>query len=188
MEETVQEVASNSPWFAGAIMALIPMVGTIIVTILGKKELEREVARLEKITVEQKELIKSEVKLFENNIGQLNLAIESQLKGLKKYKEEQNFRKVLKPTDTVILLDNHGKQFHSIGFAKYLEKKMAHSRGRICFLIGGAHGFSEAMHNEFKDKVSLSEMTFSHQLIRLIFWEQLYRAIAIIKGLPYHND
>ncbi len=58
MEETVQEVASNSPWFAGAIMALIPMVGTIIVTILGKKELEREVARLEKITVEQKELIK----------------------------------------------------------------------------------------------------------------------------------
>jgi 23S rRNA (pseudouridine1915-N3)-methyltransferase len=103
-------------------------------------------------------------------------------------KEEQNFRKVLKPTDTVILLDNHGKAFHSIGFAKYLEKKMANSRGRICFLIGGAHGFSEAFHKEFKDKVSLSEMTFSHQIIRLIFAEQLYRAFTIINNEPYHNE
>jgi len=104
------------------------------------------------------------------------------------HKEEEQFRKALKPTDTVVLLDNHGTQFHSIAFAKYLEKKMANSRGRICFLIGGAHGFSEALHKEFKDKISLSEMTFSHQIIRLIFAEQLYRGFTIINNEPYHNE
>lgn len=103
-------------------------------------------------------------------------------------REEEMFRKALKPTDTVVLLDNHGKEFHSIGFAKFIEKKLVHSRGRICFLIGGAHGFSEKMHAEYKEKVSLSKMTFSHQIIRLIFAEQIYRAFTIIHNEPYHNE
>lgn len=103
-------------------------------------------------------------------------------------KEELLFRKALKDTDTVILLDNHGEQMDSVKFAKYMEKKMVHSRGRICFLIGGAYGFSSAMHNDYKEKISLSKMTFSHQIIRLIFAEQLYRAFTIIKNEPYHNE
>lgn len=103
-------------------------------------------------------------------------------------REEELFRKAMKPSDTVVLLDNHGKQFDSKGFAKFLEKKMANSRGRICFLIGGAYGFSESIHKEFKEKVSLSEMTFSHQIIRLIFAEQLYRGFTIINNEPYHNE
>ena len=103
-------------------------------------------------------------------------------------REEQQFFKVLKDSDTVILLDNHGKQMKSIPFANYLQKKLVHSRGRICFLTGGAYGFSQNMHNRYKEKLSLSEMTFSHQIIRLIFAEQLYRAFTILNHEPYHNE
>ena len=103
-------------------------------------------------------------------------------------REESLFRKAIKETDTVILLDNHGVQMDSMKFAKYIEKKLVHSRGRICFLIGGAYGFSEQMHKDFSEKISLSKMTFSHQIIRLLFAEQLYRAFTIINNEPYHNE
>lgn len=87
----------------------------------------------------------------------------------------------------VILLDDKGKSFNSIAFANYLEKKALHGSSAFTFIIGGAYGFSSAVYLKSDEQISLSEMTFSHQIIRLIFLEQLYRAFTIIKGEKYHH-
>ncbi len=87
----------------------------------------------------------------------------------------------------VILLDDKGKSFNSIAFANHLEKKALHGSSAITFVIGGAYGFSHAVYAKADEQISLSEMTFSHQIIRLIFLEQLYRAFTIIKGEKYHH-
>lgn len=94
----------------------------------------------------------------------------------------------LEPTDHLILLDEKGKAMDSVDFAGLLEKRMMHSGQRTVFLIGGAYGFAEPLRHRADGLLSLSKMTFSHQLVRLIFWEQLYRAVSIIHGLPYHNS
>lgn len=94
----------------------------------------------------------------------------------------------LKNPDYLILLDERGKTMDSRGFAALLEKRFQHSGQQTIFLIGGAYGFADRIYERANQKLSLSQMTFSHQLIRLIFWEQLYRGISIIHGLPYHND
>ena len=88
----------------------------------------------------------------------------------------------------LILLDERGKRYDSIDFAKKLEHWRMNARDGIVFLIGGAYGFDEALYSRAHDKVSLSDMTFSHQLIRLIFLEQLYRAHTILRGEKYHNS
>lgn len=91
-------------------------------------------------------------------------------------------------TDVVILLDNNGKTFHSKGFANYIAQKENQSVKRLSFIIGGAYGFSNEIYERANDRISLSELTFSHQIVRVIFLEQLYRAYSIIKGLPYHHE
>jgi 23S rRNA (pseudouridine1915-N3)-methyltransferase len=88
----------------------------------------------------------------------------------------------------VILLDEHGKDYRSIEFAKYLEEKISSSGKDIVFVIGGAYGFSNEVYARCNSKLSLSKMTFSHQMVRTIFAEQLYRAFTIIKGEPYHHE
>ena len=95
--------------------------------------------------------------------------------------------KRLADSEELILLDEKGKSYDSRAFSVYLEDHMAHSRRDLCFAIGGAYGFSEEVYRHAKMKISLSQMTFSHQLARLVFLEQLYRAFTIIKGEPYHH-
>lgn len=90
--------------------------------------------------------------------------------------------------DLTILLDENGKQFTSREFASKIEAWQNNSFKNICFIIGGAYGFSEEMHRIANEKISLSKMTFTHQMIRLFFVEQLYRADQILQGKPYHND
>ena len=104
-----------------------------------------------------------------------------------KTKEGELILKNIKPSDDVILLDEHGKEYTSTGFASLLQKKMAQEGKDIVFIIGGAYGFSDDVYKRSNSKISLSQMTFSHQIIRLIFLEQLYRAFTIIKGEPYHH-
>ncbi|TAE89744.1 MAG: 23S rRNA (pseudouridine(1915)-N(3))-methyltransferase RlmH [Bacteroidetes bacterium] len=104
-----------------------------------------------------------------------------------KKNEGELILKKLSPTDFVILLDEHGREMNSIGFADYLSKLQLH-HAHVVFVIGGAYGFSEEVYARAQSKLSLSQMTFSHQLIRLIFIEQLYRAYTIIKGEPYHHE
>lgn len=93
-----------------------------------------------------------------------------------------------KNSSLVILLDEHGKEMKSTVFAEYLQKQMNLGLKNLVFVVGGAFGFSNNIKDKFKDKISISQMTFSHQMIRLLFTEQLYRAFTIIKNEPYHNE
>ncbi len=105
-----------------------------------------------------------------------------------KQKEGEQVMKLLRPSDEVILLDEHGSEFSSVAFARYVEDKISHGTKDIVFVIGGAYGFSPEMYGRAAGKISLSKMTFSHQMVRTVFAEQLYRAFTIIKGEPYHHE
>lgn len=104
-----------------------------------------------------------------------------------KDREGELILKQIQSSDTVVLLDEHGKEFRSIELASWLEQKQQTAR-RLVFVIGGAYGFSQAVYDRANEKVSLSKMTFSHQMVRLIFTEAIYRACTIIKGEPYHHE
>ena len=101
-------------------------------------------------------------------------------------KEGQILLKRLKPEDYVILLDERGQQFHSISFAEYLNA-LEGKVNQLSFVIGGPYGFSQEVYDRADTMLSLSKLTFSHQLVRVIFMEQLYRAFTILKGEPYHH-
>lgn len=104
-----------------------------------------------------------------------------------KEKEGELILKHLAPSDTVVLLDEHGTEFRSVDFAVWIQKKQ-NSCKRLVFIVGGPYGFSPSVYARANEKISLSRMTFSHQMIRLIFTEQIYRACTIIKGEPYHHE
>ena len=87
----------------------------------------------------------------------------------------------------LVLLDEHGKEYRSIEFADYIQKKMSSGRD-VVFVVGGPYGFSEAVYQRANGKLSLSKMTFSHQMVRLFFVEQIYRAMTILRGEPYHHE
>lgn len=105
-----------------------------------------------------------------------------------KSKEGELILKNLKPTDDLVLLDERGKEYSSVEFAKVLQDKINYEGKDIVFVIGGAYGFSEDVYRRANSRMSLSRMTFSHQMVRAIFAEQLYRAFTIIKGEPYHHE
>ncbi len=102
-------------------------------------------------------------------------------------KEGGMILKRIKAGDYLILLDERGKEFHSIGFAEHLNK-LEGRVNHVIFVIGGPYGFSEAVYSRANEKFSLSKLTFSHQLIRLLFMEQIYRSFTILKGEPYHHE
>ena len=112
-----------------------------------------------------------------------NLSVDQQ-----KQMEGELILKQLQSGDHVVLLDEHGKEFRSIEFSRYMEQKMLSVNKRLVFVIGGPYGFSQDVYGKANEKISLSKMTFSHQMIRLIFVEQLYRAMTIMKGEPYHHE
>lgn len=105
-----------------------------------------------------------------------------------KEREADLILKALQPGDYVVLLDEHGREFTSLQFASYLEKKMANIAKRLIFVVGGPYGFSNRVYQAAQEKISLSKMTYSHQMIRLIFTEQLYRAMTILNNEPYHHE
>ena len=92
------------------------------------------------------------------------------------------------PDDYLVLLDERGQQFTSMAFAKWMEHRLTDSRRRMVFLIGGAFGFSQEVYQRANAQISLSTLTFSHQMVRLFFLEQLYRGMTILKGENYHNE
>ena len=105
-----------------------------------------------------------------------------------KQKEGELVLKALKPSDCVILLDERGREYRSIEFSAMLEDRMSRGGRDLVFVVGGAYGFSDAVYSRSDEKISLSKMTFSHQMVRTIFAEQLYRAFTIMKGEPYHHE
>ena len=104
-----------------------------------------------------------------------------------KEREGELILKALQPSDTVVLLDERGTEFRSIEFASWLERQQ-HTARRLVFVIGGPYGFSSAVYARADQMLSLSKMTFSHQMIRMTFCEQIYRACTIIRGEPYHHE
>ena len=105
-----------------------------------------------------------------------------------KEKEAELFLKHISNTDHVVLLDERGKEYTSIEFSKFLEQKMITSVQHLIFMIGGPYGFDDKLRERANGKVSLSKMTFSHQMVRMFFAEQIYRAFTIMKGEPYHHE
>jgi len=124
-----------------------------------------------------------------------DLEIISDIKNAKNLSEAQQKEKEgelilskITPTDQLILLDENGKSFSSVGFSDYLQKKMNSGVKTLVFVIGGPYGFSDAIYQKASGKVSLSEMTFSHQMVRLFVVEQIYRAFTILRNEPYHHQ
>ena len=105
-----------------------------------------------------------------------------------KAREGDLILRCLRPTDEVVLLDERGRKYRSVDWARHLEQRLSHSQGDMVFVIGGSYGFSQKVYDRASSMLSLSDMTFSHQLVRLIFVEQLYRAFTIMKGEPYHHE
>ena len=105
-----------------------------------------------------------------------------------KEREGQLILKHLEKADSIILLDEHGTQHTSVGFSQFLQKQMNAGVRNLTFVVGGAFGFSPAVYKAAHGKISLSNMTFNHQMVRLIFVEQLYRAFTILRHEPYHNE
>ena len=105
-----------------------------------------------------------------------------------KEKEGKLILASLKNSDHIILLDEKGKQYSSIDFSNFISKKVMNRTKNLIFIIGGSFGFSEEVYLRANSKISISKMTFSHQMVRLIFKEQLYRAYTIIKGENYHHE
>ena len=105
-----------------------------------------------------------------------------------KAKEGELILKNIRPTDDLILLDEHGKEYTSVELAKVIQERISYTGKDMVFVIGGAYGFSPEVYSRANSKISLSRMTFSHQMVRAIFAEQLYRAFTIMKGEPYHHE
>jgi 23S rRNA (pseudouridine1915-N3)-methyltransferase len=144
------------------------------------------------------EYLKEGVSIFEKR---LNHYINFEIKVIPDIKNAQNLSKdqqkteegklILKDitnTDVLVVLDEKGKSYTSLGFSKYLEQQMNNSVKNLVFVIGGPYGFSEDVYKRANGKISLSEMTFSHQMVRLFMVEQFYRAFTIMKGEPYHHE
>lgn len=124
-----------------------------------------------------------------------DITVVPELKNNKKMTEQQQKQlegeqiiRCLQPGDYVVLLDEHGRELRSVEFATWMTDKMNTLSHRLVFIIGGPYGFSDEVYATARQKLSLSRMTFSHQMVRLIFIEQLYRAMTIIRGEPYHHE
>jgi 23S rRNA (pseudouridine1915-N3)-methyltransferase len=115
-------------------------------------------------------------------------ALKSQSQAIQKESEGRLILSAIEKVDHPVLLDVTGKQMDSPGFARFLQQSMNRGTRNLAFIIGGPYGFSDEVYQRIPDRISFSSMTFSHQLIRLIFMEQLYRAFTIIKGEPYHHE
>ncbi len=138
------------------------------------------------------------IKEYENRLKHyipFEMQIIPDIKNVKNLSEEQQKEKEgelilknLQTGDYLVLLDERGKEFSSLQFATYIEKKTHTVNKRLVFVIGGPYGFSQAVYDKASEKISLSKMTYSHQMIRLVFTEQLYRAMTILNNEPYHHE
>ncbi len=146
----------------------------------SKKYIEEGVSDYEKRI---KRYIKFEIKVIGDLKNTKNLSPK-----VFKIKEGENLLKKISDNDFLVLLDENGKLYSSKEFAGFVSNKVITNVKKLVFVIGGAYGFSEDIYKRANAKISLSKMTFSHQPVRILFTEQLYRAFTILKGEPYHND
>ena len=150
---------------------------------IGKTDDKNLLKLIETYQNRLKHYVKFEISIIPDIKNVKNLSEKQQ-----KEKEGELILKQLQPTDELVLLDEKGKDFRSLEFAKYLQKKMNSGIKQLVIVIGGPYGFSEEVYKKSNGKISLSKMTFSHQMIRLFVVEQLYRGFTILKNEPYHHE
>lgn len=155
----------------------------ITLLVLGKTEEKYIKEGIEKYTKRLKHYVAFSLTEIPELKNTKNLTEDQQ-----KTKEAELIRKYIAPADHLILLDEKGEEYTSSQFSGFLNKKMIGSIQNLVFIVGGPYGFDSSIYAQAQGKVSLSKMTFSHQMIRLFFVEQLYRALTILKGEPYHHE
>lgn len=159
----------------------ISMKTTLLV--VGRTAEQHYITAINDYTQRTKRFISFDMEVIPELKNTKSLSMEQQ-----KEKEGELICKSLQPGDVIILLDEHGKEMRSMDFADWMKHKMITVNKRLVFVIGGPYGFSQKVYDAAHDKISMSKMTFSHQMIRLIFVEQLYRAMTILNGGPYHHE
>ncbi len=150
---------------------------------IGKTDNKQLIQLIDEYQNRLKHYIKFELEIIPDIKNVKNLSEVQQ-----KEKEGELILSKLKNTDQLVLLDDKGKHFTSTEFSKYLQKKMNSGIKQLVLVIGGPYGFSDAVYQKSQGKISLSKMTFSHQMIRLFIVEQLYRGFTILKNEPYHHE
>ncbi|TQO36124.1 23S rRNA (pseudouridine1915-N3)-methyltransferase [Arenibacter algicola] len=156
---------------------------TIKLLVLGKTDSTQLSQLIEEYQNRLKHYIKFELEIIPDIKNTKNLSEKQQ-----KEKEGDAILDKLNATDLLVLLDEKGKQKTSVEFSEYLQKNMNSGLKQLVFVIGGPYGFSDAVYQKSQGKISLSKMTFSHQMVRLFMVEQLYRAFTILRNEPYHHQ
>lgn len=156
---------------------------TIKLLVLGKTDSTQLSQLIEEYQNRLKHYIKFELEIIPDIKNTKNLSEKQQ-----KEKEGNAILNKLNATDLLVLLDEKGKQKTSVEFSEYLQKNMNSGLKQLVFVIGGPYGFSDAVYQKSQGKISLSKMTFSHQMVRLFMMEQLYRAFTILRNEPYHHQ
>ncbi len=154
-----------------------------LLLVIGRTVEKHYITAIEDYIQRTKHFLSFEMEVIPELKNTKSLSMEQQ-----KEKEGELLCKAFQPGDVIVLLDEHGKELRSVEFADWMEKKMTTVNKRLVFVIGGPYGFSPSVYQAAHEKLSLSKMTFSHQMIRLIFVEQLYRAMTILQGGPYHHE
>jgi len=154
----------------------------ILLLVFGKTDESYVIEGIKKFEKKIKPFIQLEIEEIAEPKNHCKLAKPQQLNN-----EAIIFKSKLKSSDEVVLLDEKGKQFSSVEFSQKIESLLNSTKKRIVFIVGGPYGISENLKNEFKNQISLSKMTFTHQLVRLFFVEQVYRSFTIINKMPYHH-
>ncbi len=155
----------------------------ILVLFLGKTDKPYIREGIDDYLKRIKYYLPTEVKIIPDLKNNSSLTIEIQ-----KEKEGQLILSQINKGDQLVLLDERGTAYSSVEFSKWIEKKMMSSVRQLVFVVGGAYGFPEAVYQRADERISLSRLTFSHQMVRMIFVEQLYRAMTIIRNEPYHHE
>ena len=150
---------------------------------IGKTDDKQLLQLIEQYQKRLKHYIKFDLDIIPDIKNVKNLSEKQQ-----KDKEGELILKKISTTDVLVLLDENGKQFNSVEFSNYLQKKMNAGIKQLVFVIGGPYGFSDTVYQKAQGKVSFSKMTFSHQMIRLFVVEQIYRGFTILKNEPYHHQ
>ncbi|MDO4728709.1 MAG: 23S rRNA (pseudouridine(1915)-N(3))-methyltransferase RlmH [Bacteroidota bacterium] len=150
--------------------------------IIGKTEDKNIQNLIEEYSKRLSHYVRFDIEVIPNIKNTKNLSENEQ-----KEKEGELILSKINSADFVVLLDERGKTFDSMEFAEYLQKKMNSGIKNLIFVIGGAYGFSEEIYSKSNDKISLSRMTFSHQMVRIFCVEQIYRAFTILRNEPYHH-
>lgn len=155
----------------------------IELAVIGKTSIGYLKQGIEEYIKRLKHYVPFEIKYIDDIKNTKNISEDQQ-----KRTEGAKILSLLDKSDFVVLLDEHGKEYTSMQYSSYIQKRMLSGAKKVVFVIGGPYGFSQEVYDRANDKISFSKMTFNHEMIRLIFTEQLYRAYTIINYEPYHHE